>query len=285
MTPFELAEPTSLQEAVGLLDADDPTIRPLGGGTALMLMMKSGLFAPSVLVSLQKVEDDYRGVSAGPDGALSVGALAPLRALEISDAAPAVVCRTMKTLSNVRVRNVATIGGCLAHGDPHMDLPPVMTALGASVTTVGAAGGRTIALEDLYEGYYETALAPNELIATLNVPATTGVRAAYKKVTTRAADDWPALGVAVALKGDGTNITGARVVVSAATEKPTRMTAAEGLLNGADVTDDLLKQAGDAAVDEADLISDPQGSAAYKRELLRVTIGRAVRSALDGEAG
>ena len=285
MTPFELAEPTTLTEAVGLLDADDPTIRPLGGGTALMLMMKSGLFTPSVLVSLQKVEDSYREVSAGTGGSLSAGALAPLRVLELSDPAPAVVRRTMKTLSNVRVRNVATIGGCLAHGDPHMDLPPVMTALGASVTTVGPGGTRTINVEDLYKGYYETVLASNELIATLEVPATAGVRAAYKKVTTRAADDWPALGVAVALIGEGLNVAEARVVVSAATEKPTRMKAAEELLMGAEVTDDLLKQAGDAAVDEADLITDPQGSAAYKRELLRVTVGRAVRSALEEEAG
>ena len=285
MTPFELEEPTTLTEAVGLLDADDPTIRPLGGGTALMLMMKSGLFTPSVLVSLQKVEDSYREVSAGTGGSLSAGALAPLRALELSDAAPAVVRRTMKTLSNVRVRNVATIGGCLAHGDPHMDLPPVMTALGASVTTVGPGGTRTINVEDLYEGYYETVLASNELIATLEVPAIAGVRAAYKKVTTRAADDWPALGVAVALIGEGLNVAEARVVVSAATEKPTRMKAAEELLMGAEVTDGLLKQAGDAAVDEADLITDPQGSAAYKRELLRVTVGRAVRSALEKEAG
>ena len=285
MTPFELAEPTTLTEAVGLLDADDPTIRPLGGGTALMLMMKSGLFTPSVLVSLQKVEDSYREVSAGTGGSLCAGALTPLRALELSDAAPAVVRRTMKTLSNVRVRNVATIGGCLAHGDPHMDLPPVMTALGASVTTVGPGGTRTINVEDLYKGYYETVLASNELIATLEVPAAAGVRAAYKKVTTRAADDWPALGVAVALIGEGLNVAEARVVVSAATEKPTRMKAAEELLMGAEVTDDLLKQAGDAAVDEADLIADPQGSAAYKRELLRVTVGRAVRSALEEEAG
>ena len=285
MTPFEFAEPTTLTEAVELLDADDPTVRPLGGGTALMLMMKSGLFTPSVLVSLQKVEDNYREVSAGADGSLSVGALAPLRALELSDAAPAVVRRTMKTLSNVRVRNVATIGGCLAHGDPHMDLPPVMTALGASVTTVGPDSSRTINVEDLYEGYYETVLASNELIATLEVPETAGLRAAYKKVTTRAADDWPALGVAVAITGDGLNVAKARIVVSAATEKPTRLSAAEGMLTGAEITDDLLKQAGDAAVDEAELITDPQGSAGYKRELLRVTVGRAVRSALDGKAG
>ena len=285
MMPFELAEPSSLQEAVGLLDADDPTIRPLGGGTALMLMMKSGLFAPSTLVSLQRVEDDCRAISATSDGALTVGALAPLRTLEQSLDAPVVVRKTMKTLSNVRVRNVATVGGSLAHGDPHMDLPPVMTALGASVTVIGPEGRRVVALEDLNEGYYETSLAANELIASLSIPPINGTRAAYRKVTTRAVDDWPALGVAVALTGNGDDIGDAKVVVSAATEKPPRLSGAERALSGATIDDNVLRSAGDAAADEAELISDPQGSASYKRELLRVTVGRAVRDAIAGEAG
>ena len=285
MMPFELAEPASLKEAVGLLDADDPTVRPLGGGTALMLMMKSGLFAPRTLVSLQRVEDDCRRISASDDGELTVGALSPLRALEQSPDVPAVVRKTMKTLSNVRVRNVATIGGSLAHGDPHMDLPPVMIALGASVTVMGPNGERVVALEDLYEGYYETSLAANELIVSLSVPLQNSIRAAYQKVTTRAADDWPALGVAVALTGEGDAIGNATVVVSAATEKPIRLAGAESALSGANLSDDVLRRAGDAAADEAELITDPQGSAAYKRELLRVTVGRAVRAALDGEAG
>ena len=284
MTPFELVEPKTLKEAAGLLDPDDPTIRPLGGGTALMLMMKAGLYSPSVLVSLQKVEDGHRHISLGADGSLLIGALTPLRALELSEIVPAVVRRTMTTLSNVRVRNVATVGGCLAHGDPHLDLPPVMMMLGASVTVVGPEGEREIRVEDLYEGYYETSLAPNELIATVNIPAVSDLKATYKKVTTRSSDDWPALGVAISLIVKGDDILNANVVISAATEKPMRMAGAETLLAGATAGDALLKQVGDAAADEAELISDPQGSAAYKRELLRVTVGRAVRAALDGEA-
>jgi len=284
MTPFELVEPKTLKEAAGLLDPDDPTIRPLGGGTALMLMMKAGLYSPSVLVSLQKIEDGHRQISLGADGSLLIGALTPLRALELSEIVPAVVRRTMTTLSNVRVRNVATVGGCLAHGDPHLDLPPVMMMLGASVTVVGPEGEREIRVEDLYEGYYETSLAPNELIATVNIPAVSDLKATYKKVTTRSSDDWPALGVAISLIVEGDDILNASVVISAATEKPMRMAGAETLLAGATAGDALLKQVGDAAADEADLISDPQGSAAYKRELLRVTVGRAVRAALDGEA-
>ncbi len=200
-------------------------------------------------------------------------------------AAAPVIPRAMRTLSNVRVRNVATVGGSLAHADPHMDLPPVLTALGASVTVMGPEGDREIALGDLYEGYYETSLASNELITRLTVPAQVGVRTAYLKVTTRSADDWPALGVAVALTGAGEAVDRATIVVSAATEKPTRLTGAESALAGATLDDAVLRRAGDAAADEAELISDPQGSAAYKRELLRVTVARAVRRALDGEAG
>ncbi len=283
MMPFKLAEPTTLQEAVNLLDADDPTIRPFSGGTALMLMMKSGLFVPSTLVSLQQVEDDCRGVTAQDDGSLNIGALTPLRMLEHSADAPAVVRKTMKTLSNVRVRNVARVGGSLAHGDPHMDLPPVMIALGASVTVIGPSGERIVGLENFYEGYYETSLAANELIVSVSVPAPNGIRAAYKKVTTRAAEDWPALGVAAAIRGKDDDVTEAKLVVSAATEIPTRLFNAESVLSGTTISEDVLKRAGDAAVEEANLITDPQGSAAYKRELLRVTVGRVVKAALEGE--
>jgi carbon-monoxide dehydrogenase medium subunit len=192
-----------------------------------------------------------------------------------------VITRTLRTLSNVRVRNVATVGGALAHADPHMDLPPVLIALGATIATAGRAGGRTLLLEDLFAGYYETVLARDELIAELNVPAQGNIRAAYLKCTTGSADDWPALGVAVALDAEGPTVRSARVVVSAATEKATRLTSVEDVLTGATVDDKVLARAGEAAADEVDVIADVRGSAPYKRELLRVYVGRAVRQALQ----
>ena len=134
MIPFELAEPASLAAAITLLDPDDLTIRPIAGGIALMLMMKAGVFQPTKLVTLRKIESEYSSISAGADG-LRIGAMTTLRALERSDEvrkhAP-VITRTLRTLSNVRVRNVATVGGALAHADPHMDLPPVLIALGSA---------------------------------------------------------------------------------------------------------------------------------------------------------
>jgi carbon-monoxide dehydrogenase medium subunit len=287
MIPFDLLEPTSLHEAIGLLDPDDPTVRPIAGGTALMLMMKAGVFRPTRLVSLRNLGDQLTRIAVGADGHLAIGAMTPLAVMEASTdvarAAP-VIPRAMRRLSNIRVRNVATVGGAIAHGDPHMDLPPVLMALGADVAVTGPKGERNIALENLFSGYYETVLDKNELIAALRIPAQGKTRAAYMKVTTGSAEDWPALGVAVALDVEGSTVKSARVVVSAATEKATRLKSAEQALAGATIDDKTLARAGDAAAAEAECITDVRGSAAYKRELIRVYIGRAVRQALQESA-
>ena len=290
MTPFELVEPASLSEAIALLDPDDTGVRPIAGGTALMLMMKAGVFRPTRLVSLRKLPRLNARIAAAPDGALTIGAMTPLalveRSPEVARIAP-VIPRAMRRLSNIRVRNVATIGGNLAHGDPHMDLPPILIALNAKVAVVGANGAqaaeRTIAVEDLFAGYFETVLAKNELIAELRIPPQGRSRAAYLKVTTGSAEDWPALGVAVALESEGSAVKSARVVVSAATEKATRLKGVERLLAGATVDEKMFARAGDAAAEEAECMTDVRGSAAYKRELTRVYIGRALRQALNGD--
>lgn len=284
MTPFDLAEPTSLREAIDLIDPDDPDVRPIAGGTALMLMMKAGVFRPKRLVSLRKLGDAFTQITAAPTGELSIGALASLSALEHSSVAARhapVIVHTMRRLSNVRVRNVATVGGALAHADPHMDLPPVLIALGANIAVAGPKGERVMPLDELFTGYYETALAKNELITHLRIPAQGAARSVYFKVTAGSADDWPALGVAVALHAEGETIRSARIVVSAATAKATRLKSAEAALIGASVNDNTLKKVADAAVDEADIIADLRGSASYKRELLRVYAARAVRSAMQ----
>ncbi len=286
MIPFELEEPASLAEAISLLDPDDPTIRPIAGGTALMLMMKAGVFHPAKLVSLRAL-GQLSAIEVAGDGGLKIGAMTPLAALERSAAirsnAP-VIARTLRTLSNVRVRNVATVGGHLAHADPHMDLPPLLIALGASLDVVSPGGTRTLPVEELFAGYFETTLARNELIAELAIPLQPQRRAAYLKVTTRSADDWPALGVAVALDMAGGKIRQANVVVSAATERPTKLAAASAALRGTSGDDAALRRAGEAALGEVSAVADVRGTAAYKRELVRVYVARAVRAALAGGA-
>ena len=283
MIPFEMAEPASLDEALALLDPEDPTIRPVAGGTALMLMMKAGVFQPSRLVCLHKIEPEHARIAVTDQGELRIGALATLSQLE-HDANVAklfpILKNGMQRLSNPRVRNVARVGGALAHGDPHMDLPPVLTALGARITIASAKGSRELPLGQLYSGYYETVLEKNELITAVTVPALGARKAAYMKVTSRTVEDWPALGVAVTFALKDGMMRDPIVVVSAATEKVTRMAGVEKLLQGAAADDAVLKRAGDAAAEEASILSDAHGSAAYKRELLRVYLRRAVQRAL-----
>jgi carbon-monoxide dehydrogenase medium subunit len=248
MAPFELAQPGSLSEAGSLLREEGA--RPLSGGTALLLMMKAGVLRPKRLVSLRKLGLDR--IEA--NGSLRIGAMTTLRALEKCEDVKRnwpVITKTLRTLSNVRVRNVATVGGALAHADPHMDLPPLLAALGARVVVNGA---RSIAVEDLYAGYLETTLKRNEIITHVEIPSLGRRRAAYLKCTTRSADDWPAVGVAVVLGDED------RIFVSAATDRPTRLANA-------------------SAVESLKIEGDLHGSAAYKRQLLRVYLKRAIDEA------
>ena len=282
MISFELAEPSTLSEAIALLDAEDPEVRPISGGTALMLMMKSGVFRPSRLVSLQKVEPDYSRIERGQDGSLRLGALASLSQIERSDevrrVAP-VIEKTMRYLSNVRVRNVARLGGNLAHGDPHMDLPPVLSSLGAKAIVAGPSGQREIMIEELFSGYYETVLQRDELITFVDVPPQAAWSSAYIKCTTRSVDDWPALGIACSLRIEGGSIGDVRLMISAATEKLTRLVATEKVLRGQNLNEATFERAGQSAMTEAEVIGDSRGSAPYKSELVRVYVRRALRQA------
>jgi len=162
-----------------------------------------------------------------------------------------------------------------------MDLPPILIALGASVSVVGPAGERTLPIEKLHAGYLETTLEQGELIAEVMIPAQGARRTAYLKCTTRSADDWPALGVAVALDADGSAVRDCRIVIGAATDTPARMASAEKILRGARADDAALRRAGEAAAAEAAVIGDQHGTAAYKRELVRVYVARAIRAALE----
>ena len=280
MTSFDLVEPENLGDAFDFLGEDDSSVRPFGGGTALMLMMKAQLFEPTRLVSLRKLGPQFFGISLRDDGSsFRIGAMTTFSQIEHARDIRArlpVLAQTMKTLANVRVRNVATVGGNLAHGDPHLDLPPVWTALDATATILSRSGERTIPVADIFAGYYETTIAQGELISHIDVPVRASWRSRYVKVTTRAEHDWPAIGIAISADVERRRIKDIRLVLSAAVDRPTRLLAAEDLLRGQEIGDALLKKAGEAVSGEAHIESDNRGSAAYKQHLLRVHLGRAL---------
>jgi carbon-monoxide dehydrogenase medium subunit len=282
VTRFELIEPATLEEAVGLLDPDDPGVRAVAGATALVPMMKARLFRPTRLISLRRLDGALHGVHDAAGG-LRIGAMTTLTELErsarVRSVAP-VLNRALRTLSSVRIRNVATLGGHLAHGDPHMDLPPILMTLGARVRAVSRRGERWIDVNDLVLGYYQTAIANDELIAEIAVPAPpTDAHSWYEKFTALSADDWPTVGVAVWFRTAAGRITEARVAVGAAAERPLRIPDAEALLTGATAGTHAFEQAADAAARGIEPLADIRGSAAYKREMVRVHVRRALERA------
>ena len=282
MKAFELLEPATVDEAIALLEPDAPGVRAVAGATGLVPMMKARLFQPTRLVSLRRIDGALRGVRVDANG-VRIGALTTLSELEQSahlrEKAP-VISRALRTLSNVRIRNVATLGGHLAHGDPHMDLPPILMTLGARVRLVGRSGERWLDIGDLILGYYQTAIAGDELITEVEVPSTPqDARTWYEKFTALSADDWPTVGAAVWLRMNGDRIAEARVAVSAATERPVRLTAAEAALNGAPASVDAFVRAADAAAESVEPLADIRGTASYKREMVRVHVRRALEKA------
>lgn len=282
MTPFEYLLPYSLEEALSLLDPEDPGIRPVGGGTAVMLMMKAGVLRPTRLVSLHRIGEQHAAVRVNRDGELVIGGLARLADIErhadVRQTWP-LLAQAARGVANPRVRAVATIGGNLSHADPHLDMPPVLAALGARVVITGPKGARMVDAEDLCTGYYETVVRRDELITEVFVPPQAGP-GAYLKMTTRATHDWPALGVAVVLKMAGEQVQRASVFTGAATDCPTRLRQAQAVLEQRGVDDAALRAAADAATAEVRLVGDAHGSAAYKSQLLKVALPRAIQGAL-----
>lgn len=283
---FDLIRPSSLAEAIALLDTEDPAVRPISGGTALMLMMKAGVFKPVRLIDLSGLGESAGEIAATAIGGLSIGGLARLADIGRSGAVHAVapvITRTMPRISNVRVRNASRLGGCMAHGDPHMDLPPILASLRADLEIAGPNGNRRVPADALYAGYYQTVLTQGEIIVAATLPPQKGWRSVYRKTTVRTYDDWPALGVAVSLLVDGRDVRDARVVVSAATEKVERVGSIEAMLIGSELTDRLCFEAGDHAASVVETLDDVQGTASYKRELVRVEVRRALAAALVEE--
>lgn len=288
MSGLEIIEPDHLAEVFTYLDVDDPTVRPVGGGTALMLLMKARVFQPTRLIGLQKLRGQLAHIEWDGDW-VRIGALTRLRDMEASASLGErfpVLRQALRTLSNVRVRNVATLGGHLAHGDPHMDLPPILLALDAEAQVTGPDGARWVPLDEFFMGYYATALAGNELVTEVRIPlARTSAHNAYSKCTALSADDWPAAGVAASLHLAHGALQEVHLAVSAATEKATRLKHVEALLNGQRPSAELFHAAAAAVAEAVEPVSDLRGSRAYKREMLRVFTARTLQLAVDSQPG
>jgi carbon-monoxide dehydrogenase medium subunit len=284
MIPFEYRTPKNLKEVNAALKEFGGDAKLIAGGTALVIMMKQRLVRPSCLVSLRSV----RGLNAIAlkNGGISIGGLATHREVESSSLIRRrlpMLAETYHHVATLRVRNMATVGGGLAHADPNQDPPPSLIALGATIKATSANGSRTIALDEFFKDYYETVLEPDEIITEVMVPKLApNTGAAYIKFLPRTADDYATVSAAAVLTLDKTRkiIADVRIALGSVGVTPIRARAAEELLRGQPLKSEAFAEAGAKAREAVDPVSDFRGSAAYKKDMAGVFVRRALEKAL-----
>jgi carbon-monoxide dehydrogenase medium subunit len=284
MTPFEYRTPKSLKEVHANLKEFGSDAKLVAGGTALIIMMKQRLVRPSCLISLRSVRG-LNGIEL-QNGGLRIGGLATHRQLETSPLIRRrlpMLAETYHHVATLRVRNMATVGGGLAHADPNQDPPPSLIALGATLKATSANGSRVIPMDEFFKDYYETVLNPDELITEVMVPKLPpNSGAAYIKFLPRTADDYATVSAAAVLTLDKSNktIADVRIALGSVGVTPIRATAAEAVLRGQPLKTDAFAEAGEKAKEAVDPISDFRGSAGYKKDMAAVFVRRALEKAL-----
>ena len=287
LRPFELCEPASVAEASELLRRHGEAARIYAGGTELILAMKEGLIHYDYLVNVKTVPG-LAGIRLGPDGSLRIGAVTPHRVLErdpiVSERFPA-IARMEADVANVRVREVGTLGGNLCFAEPHADPGALLQVFDATVRVERKGGARTIPLEQLFAGPFETCLDGDELMTEVVVPPLPPrSAAAYLKFGFL---ERPSVGVGVAVTLTDSHIADARIAVGSVGPVPRRMRDAEAILRNRTVSDSVaaLAEAGRIAARASGAVTDLHGSAEYKEHLIGVLLRRAVQQALATVAG
>jgi carbon-monoxide dehydrogenase medium subunit len=284
MRDFAFHTPTTLDEALSLLETYGEAARPMAGGTALINFLKQGLLTTEHFVSLEHLPG-LSDIRLEPDG-IHIGALARHREVETSSLvrrhAP-LLAEVYSRVATVRIRNMATVGGGLAHADPAQDPPLGLMVLDARVRLVSSRGERTLPVRDLFTDYYETLIQPGELLAEVIVPLQPpAARAVYLKFLPRTEDDYATVAVAALAELEDGVCQHVKVALGAAGPTPIQATTTEQLLAGQSVDPELIRQAAEAVADQVDPLSDFRGPADYKRDMAVVFTRRALERVLNG---
>jgi aerobic carbon-monoxide dehydrogenase medium subunit len=180
-----------------------------------------------------------------------------------------------------RIRNMGTIGGNLAGGDPLTDPGASLMALDAELTLTSSKGTRTMSLEEFFVDYYQTALQPGELLTEIRVPPPQRPGWSHIKFTPRSVEDFATVGVAMTLRAQAGSCEDVRLALNSVASTIVRARRAENVLRGHPLTEDLLREAGEVAASEVDPMDDNRGSADYKRDLVKVLVRRAAEQAIE----
>jgi aerobic carbon-monoxide dehydrogenase medium subunit len=288
LTSLALHTPQTLAEAAELLARYGGDARPIAGGTALVLLLRQGLIAPTALIRMDRIAGlDSITVQ---DGAVHLGPMVRLRQIAESDVVQQhcpVLAQTCGLVGNIRVRNAATVGGNVCEADYASDPPGVLVALDARVRTVSQHGEREIPVADFIIDFLETSLAPDELVAEVVIPALPSeTQAVHYKYLTRSSEDRPCVGTTAVLRVDSTGaIAEARVAVGAVAGRPLRIPELEKQAVGQPPTASVFGELADAYAAAADPIADVRGSAQYRKRMIAVFVRRALQAAAEGRQG
>lgn len=258
--------PETFDEAVSILSSEAGA-KPISGGTALTTLMKERILQPEALVNLRGLRDVHRYVRREGD-VVRVGALSTLRDVETSEVvreALPVVAETAGKIASIRIRNVATIGGNLAHADPDLDLPPVLAGVDAEIVVQGPDGERAMDVTEFIQGYYQTDLEPGELVKELRLPVRPDREGVYLKHRSLSEADWPCVGVAAFTDPAWDGVPAVYMNSVADTPVFTIDGLAEVFADG--VTGAAIEAAGELAAEQCDPVGDARGSAWYKRRM------------------
>jgi len=280
---FEYHAPTSIKEATALLTRLGDDAKVLSGGQSLIPLMKLRLASPKYLVDINGLPGLDK--IAEFDGFLRIGGLCRESALEESELIRTrypLILDTCRVIADPIVRNLATVGGNLAHGDPANDHPATMLALGAEVVAVGGSGERRIPIATFFTGPFTTALRTDEILVEIRVPVPPAKSGgAYVKLERKVGDfATAAVAAQVALAADGT-CARAGIGLTNVGAMPIKASRAEAALVGQRLDEAVIKRAAGLAAEAAEPAADLRGSVEYKTDLVRVLTARAVRRAAE----
>jgi aerobic carbon-monoxide dehydrogenase medium subunit len=287
LRPFEYLESKTVDDAVAALERGGEDARLIAGGTALVPLMKHSVLRPSLLVSIARVPG-LADIAPVASGGVRIGSVATHWAVShatlVQERSPLLAYACARVASPT-VRSMGTLGGNLCYGESASDPSPALLALRATVRLHGPDGARMVPITEFFTGFYETALRESEVLTGIDVPAMpAGARWRYLKWTPRAQEDKALVGLAAMLVFEGRRCRVARLAVGGVGASPVVLARAEGALEGQDLDEATIARAADAAAGEVEPMDDLQGSAEYRRDMLRVWVRRVVAGLGEGRA-
>lgn len=277
---FDYHAPATTEAAIALLHDYQGDARPLAGGQSLLPMMNFRLVTPAALVDLNRIAE--LAYIRAENGLLRIGAMTRYRAVEFSPLVAErlpLLTEAIKLIAHLPIRSRGTIGGSLALADPAAELPMLMQALEGEVVAYGPKGERVIKAADLIGGIMTTSLAADEILCELRLPVPSSHAGFAVEEFARRRGDFAVAAVTVVIESDNGRCSKARLATAGVGPKSIRLTAAEAVLERGDLDDEAIDGAAARAAEEVSPQTDQHGTADYRRHLIRVLTGRALRRA------